>query len=258
MKKIVFTLALVIGAGLIVQAQDTADNNGPFRPVGGDKNLEVQFAPLGGTPISIPGIKFRSFSGNNTAFRLGIFVGYMNESTITQEEQFNDDDEQTGLELSDRSNSFSVAIQPGYEWHMTGTDRLSPYVGGFVNIGYTSETDIMETEHPLGDVPGTPINEQLYQGDVTTKTGQLNLGLNLVAGFDYYFAQRLYIGTEIGFGFSMDNDLSSTTTTNDTQLNTDTGIWEENSEEVDSVVGNQKGFQIGPNVIGQIRVGWLF
>lgn len=250
MKKFIVSLALVIGASAVAQAQ--------YKPEGGEKNLEVNFAPLGGTPISIPGIKFRSFTSNNTAFRLGVFVGYQNESTITQEEEFNDEDEQIGLELSDRSSSFTIAVQPGYEWHMTGTDRLSPYVGAFANIGYTSETDVMETEHQIGDVQGTPINDELFQGDVTTKTGQLNLGLNLVAGFDYYFAEHLYIGTEVGFGFNMDNDLSSSTETLNTRPHPETGVWVENSEEVDSVHGNQKGFQIGPNVIGQIRVGWLF
>jgi len=256
MKKIVLSLALVMGIGLVVQAQDTPLQDGQvqYRPVGGDKNLEVYFSPLGGTPVSIPGLKFRSFSASGNALRIGLFIGYENSSTITQDEDFDDDNVQTMLELSDKSNSFTIAIQPGYEWHMTGTDRLSPYVGAFANIGYTSETDVMEMQGFVGDVS----DPELFLGDETTKTGTLNLGLNLVAGFDYYFAQRLYIGTEVGFGFSMANDMKSTVTETTTEVNDDGDMYVEVTNESEGSVGNSKGFQLGPNVIGQIRVGWLF
>lgn len=253
MKKIILSLALVFGVGLVVQAQET---EGQFRPVGGEKNLEVNFSPLGGTPVTIPGIKFRSFSSNNSAFRLGVFVGYNSDKTIDQEEFINDDNEVTASELIDRSSSFSISVQPGYEWHMTGTDRLSPYVGGFVNVGYTSMTDRDESQSAFGI--GDASDPDLYVEETKTTTGQLNLGLNLVAGFDYYFAEHLYIGTEVGFGFFMNNDLTSKTTATFTDLNEEGDTYIEVTEESDTVQGNTSGFQLGPNVIGQIRVGWLF
>src|SRR5690606_26745770 len=120
-------LALVFGVGLVVQAQET---EGQFRPVGGEKNLEVHFSPLGGTPVGIPGLKFRSFSASGNALRIGLFVRYSSSSEVTQDEDFDDDNVQTDLELSKKESEFTIAIQPGYEWHLTGTDRLSPYVGG--------------------------------------------------------------------------------------------------------------------------------
>lgn len=246
MKKLVFSLALVFGATSIAQAQ--------YKPEAGAKNLEVNFAPLGGTPVSIPGIKFRSFNANNNALRLGVFIGYQNSSRVTQEEDFDDDNEQIALELMEKSNSFTIAIQPGYEWHMAGTERLSPYTGVFANIGYTSNTETTESQTVVGDFGDT----DLFLADQVDKSGTLNLGLNLVAGFDYYFAQNLYIGSEIGFGFAMSNDLKNKTTVNSTRPNSDNTAFIQYSEETEGVMNNTKGMQIGPNVVGQIRVGWIF
>lgn len=247
MKKIIFALTFIFGVSAVAQAQ--------YKPEGGEKNIEVNFAPLGGSPIALPfGLKFRSFSANNTAIRLGVFVGYDNEKTITQDEDFNDDNEQTALELADRMSSFSIAIQPGFEKHLTGTDRLSPYWGGYLNIGYTSNTENTEFTRPIGDM----MDSDLYLADETTKTGQLNLGLNLVSGVDYYFAEHIYIGAEVGFGFAMMNDFKTTVTTNTTTENSDNDAWIETTEENESTVGKTNGFQIGPNVVAQIRAGWLF
>lgn len=247
MKKIIFALTFIFGVSAVAQAQ--------YKPEGGEKNVEVNFAPLGGSPIGLPavGLKFRSFSANNNAIRLGVFVGYDNERTITQEEDF-DGNEQLDLELAERMSSFTIAIQPGYEMHMTGTDRLSPYWGGYLNIGYTSNTDYEEMQTVVGDAT----DPELFLADMTEKTGELNLGLNLVTGVDYYFAEHIYIGAEVGFGFSMSNDLKSTTTVNGTELNDDGDAYIEFTEETETIEGNSNGFQIGPNVVAQIRAGWLF
>ena len=246
MKKIIFALTFIFGVSAVAQAQ--------YKPEGGEKNIEVNFAPLGGSPVALPfGLKFRSFSANNTALRLGVFVGYDNTSTITQEEDFDDDNEQIAIELSDRMSSFTIALQPGFEKHLTGTDRLSPYWGGYLNIGYTSNTEIMEMQDFIGD--GT--DPGLQVGDTKTTTGELNLGLNLVSGVDYYFAEHIYIGAEVGFGFAMSNDLKSKETINTTELN-DNGNWVDVTEENESIVGQERGFQVGPNVVAQIRAGWLF
>jgi opacity protein-like surface antigen len=246
MKKLILALVFVIGVSAISQAQ--------YKPEAGDKNLEINFAPLGGTPVSIPGIKFRSFMSETSAFRLGVFVGYNNTTTITQEEDFNDDNEQLDLELRSRLSTFSVAIQPGIEKHFAGTERLSPYIGGYVNLGYTSKTDYSESQTQNGPLTDT----DLYLADMTKKTGQLNLGLNAVAGFDYYFAAKLYIGAEVGFGFAMNNDFKSKVTENTTELNNDGDALVPVTNETESILNKKSNFQVGPNVVGQIRVGWLF
>ncbi len=246
MKKLVFVIALVAGVATATQAQ--------YRPAGGEKSLEVNFAPLGGNPVSISGIKLRSFSSQESAFRLGLFIGVSNSKTITQDEDTNDDGEQIALELADTDRSFSIAIQPGIERHLTGTDRLSPYLGGFVNIGYTSTTSITENQIELGDV-GDP---NLSVGSSTSRGGTLNLGLNAVAGFDYYVAEHLYLGSEIGFGFAFNRDLVNKVEDVYAELNDAGDRYVERTEENESTVGNKSSWQIGPNVIAQLRLGWLF
>lgn len=225
-----------------------------YRPDAGDGNFEVNFAPLGGTPVTMPGFKYRHFFSQRSAFRLGLFVGYQNENTVTQEENTNDDGEVTALELFDRMNMFTVNLQPGYEKHMEGTDRLSPYVGAFANIGYTSETMIEEMEFPIG----ASDDPDLFAGEDKTTTSTLNLGLNLVAGADYYFAKKAYLGVEIGFGFAMNMDLQSKSEMTSTELNDGGDTFIEVTDETEGNLNNTNTTQIGPNVVGQIRLGWLF
>jgi len=230
MKKLALLFVLLTGVVLGVDAQ--------FKPEGGEKNLEVSFSPLGGSNISIPGagIKFRSFKSSTSAFRLGVFLGMESSSEITQDE---DSDTDTA-ELTDNSSSFSINIQPGIEKHVAGTDRLSPYMGAYVNIGYTSMTEKSETQWGA---------EASNVGTQTDKSGSMNLGLNAVAGFDWYFTNDVYLGTEFGFGLAYSADLTNTTDFEGFDPNPDSG---------ESKVGNSSSFQLGPNVVGQLRLGWLF
>lgn len=212
-----------------------------YKPAAGEHTLEVNFAPLGGSPVSIAGIKMRSFGTETSAFRLGVFLGFSNTTTITQ-----DEDNQNGAslkELKDTESSFSINIQPGIEKHYAGTERLSPYIGGVLNIGYMATTSKSETQY----------TESLVGEDVE-KGGNLNLGLNAVAGVDYYIAHHLYLGTEIGFGVGFSTDLTKKVTTQ--SLNADgTGLV---SNDGDSKVDTETSLQVGPNVNGQIRLGWVF
>lgn len=229
MKKVVLAMAFVLGAVVIADAQ--------YKPTGGEKNLEVNFAPLGGSPVSIFGIKARSFNSDGTgAIRLGVFLGLANSAEVTQDA----DDDTDAVELKDRMSSFSINIQPGIEKHMAGTDRLSPYTGAFVNIGYTSETE--KTEEQWGD----PADGNI--GTTTMKSGALNLGINAVAGMDWYFTENAYLGCELGFGLAYSTDL-----TNKTEFEG----YEENPDAGESTVGNSSSFQLGPNVVAQLRLGWL-
>ena len=99
----------------------------------------------------------------------------------------------------------------------------------------------------------TQYTESLVGEDVE-KGGTLNLGLNAVAGVDYYVAQHLYMGTEIGFGVGFNKDLTKKVTAQ--TLNQDgNGLV---STDTDSKAGTESSLQVGPNVIGQIRLGWVF
>ncbi|TXI76934.1 MAG: hypothetical protein E6Q44_14705 [Flavobacteriales bacterium] len=224
MKRVFLLTALAVGSIGISNAQ--------YKPAAGERTLEVNFAPLGGTPVSIGGIKYRSFSSETTAFRVGVFLGFSNTTKVTQ-----DENSQTQmLELKEKNGSTTISLQPGIEKHFAGTERLSPYIGGVLNIGYGMTSKKEESQQ------GTSV------GTTTTKGGSLDLGLNAVAGFDYYVAEKLYLGTEIGFGVGMTSDL-----TNKVSYDNIPG-----AQDSESKKDNQSKFNIGPNVVGQLRLGWVF
>lgn len=229
------TILLAGISGIEAQAQ--------YRPAGGEKNLELMLAPLGGSPISMAGIKYRHFSSANNAMRVGLFVGFDNKTTITQDA----DDKTKALELKKKESSITIGIQPGIEKHLEGTERLSPYFGGYVDINYTTKTKKEDAQLTLTN--GT---NQL--GYTKTKSGSLGFGLNAVAGFDYYVAKSLYVGTELGFGLAATMPGKNKTETVDYN-NDHSGTATTNTE---GKKDNVSKFQVGPNVVGQLRMGWLF
>ena len=207
-----------------------------FKQAGGEKNFEVNFAPLGGSPVSIGGIKFRKFNSTGTsAMRLNVFVGTMSEKTIDQQA-----DTSGNPELTTKNSSFNISIRPGFEKHMAGTDRLSPYVGA--EIAFTLNTSKEVAEGQNGD---KSINK------TTTKNtdGYTAFGANLFCGTDFYFAKNIYLGAEFGFGFNLKSmsdekvEYSDFTPTNPA-----------NPEDV----RQGSTLQLGPTYIGTLRLGWLF
>lgn len=222
MKKSILTLAL-LAAAAVAHAQD-------FKPVEGSKNLEFQFAPLGGSPIGISGLRYRQFMNPTTAIRANVFLGFMSKSTTTQDA----DSDAGDKELKDKESSFEFNLRPGIEKHFEGTDRLSPYVGAELDINFktTSKTEQDQVDNSVVDTK------------TTNAGGAIRFGLNGVAGFDYYFAKHLYFGAELGIGLSMNNPMKTKV--------------EREGKSIESSVGKESSFNFGPNVVTAIRLGYLF
>ncbi len=212
------------------QAIDEVKSN--YRPVGGDLTLEVQFEPFGEDPISINGIRGRVFTSQRTAWRINVFIGYDSDTEITQQEV----SDANLRELKDRTNTFSLNLRPGYEWHLKGTDRLSPYLG--VEVDFAWQTSRFRTEAQNG----MEVNYTKFIND----NGFIRFGLNAIAGFDYYFSKKIYLGTEMGYG-------ASATRLLDRRVESDLPGFEEPDPE------NRGGsFDLGPNVNVDIRLGYVF
>ena len=95
---------------------------------GGEKNLEVNFSPLGENPIGIEGIRFRMFNSESSAIRLGFNINGGKTTDVVQQpyEVENGANDISKSELYSTSKNFGFSIRPGYEKHFAGTDRLSP------------------------------------------------------------------------------------------------------------------------------------
>jgi hypothetical protein len=227
MKKLFLMAAAALLIGSAATAQDV------YKQQGGEQNIEFLFAPLGGSPIGINGIKYRQFTSATTAFRATVFVGFNSDKDIMMGFQDGED-----IELESVMSEFNISLAPGLEWHFAGTDKLSPYYGAEALIAFSRMTDRSEGQ------PGLEFGEDQVV-ETTTKDGSLTFGVNGICGVDYYFADNIYIGGELGFGLQFTSEFDTVTESD-----------AEGAEDVETPNGNS--FGIGPNVVGQIRAGFLF
>ncbi len=222
MKKIFLLAAAALLIGGTANAQDV------MKQQGGERNFEVLFAPLGESPIGINGVKYRSFTSSTTAWRASVSLNLNTSSSTTTVEN---------VDFQSSSSNFGIAVAPGYEWHFAGTDRLSPYVGAEVSIGFGRTTTNADVEASDGDIVDLR----------TMAMSTFNAGAGVFAGFDFYFADNVYLGAELNFGLM----LTSAGDTTSEFLDGEDDIEEE-------VTPGSNSFSVGEGAVGSIRVGFLF
>lgn len=279
MKKAVLFIALVATTVVGAQAQK-------FQ--GGEKNLEVEFNPWGGSPIGMPnGFRFRMFNSESSAIRVGFNIGGSNNTEVyVQQDEVPGSDPATQVilpELNQTMKSFNFAIRPGYEMHFQGTDRLSPYVGAELLYAMSSSETTREFHNSnTADDVSKPENWQTWE--MTVKNGSSTFGLNALAGVDFYFVDNFYLGAEINLGFHNTSfrDRETSASNEDAwkyspaaQGDSDfyQAQWnnEETAIEYQTIIGpggiNPDGSDVisptkttgwGPNFQSTIRLGWLF
>ena len=188
-----------------------------LKPDSGQWTTEVNFSPLGSTPISISGIRVRKFN-EQKAFRAIVFLSHSTTKPVED------------VTLSTTEFSF----KPGQEYHFDGTKRLSPYIGFELDLAlkgstYKSEGDVEVEIKGAWDQSGT-------------EQGYFRFGANFIIGGGFYISESIYLGTEVGFGFSYltQNDIETT------------------SEVLTEDVIGGSAFTIGPNYNGSIRLGYAF
>lgn len=272
MKKKIFFIALALTATTSMFAQ---------KQTGDEKNLEVQFAPLGGSPVSISGIRFRMFNSENTAIRVGLNLGGSTTTTVNSQSF---EDNSTGAavvipELYDTDKATNFSLRLGYEKHFDGTDRLSPYVGAELAFGIGRTK--FEREYFGPNTQAQVDNNEVANFATWTATrseGTTTIGLNAVAGFDFYISDALYLGAEIGFGFQrstlkdVEVELSDESAFIFRPFDGDYGDFTDvvsvvsnngsNTVEYATIVGDGSGdfktFNWGPVFQPTLRLGWLF
>jgi hypothetical protein len=212
MKKRVLIIAAVASAFVFTSNEVNAQSE--YKPAAGDKTIEVQLIPFNDeAPIQISGFRLRSFSTESMAYRLTVNIGYSSE---TEDPDFQgpdaDNDGIQDFETVDKSSTFGIMIKPGFENHWAGTERLSPYWGAELGLGYFRES---MTNESYGDVnlgsdadndldpTNDPSESQVYEDEQSESS--LVIQANFLLGVDYYFTQKMYLGTEVGFGLQYTN-----------------------------------------------------
>ena len=178
MKRVFLLTALAVGSIGISNAQ--------YKPAAGERTLEVNFAPLGGTPVSIGGIKYRSFSSETTAFRVGVFLGFSNTTKVTQ-----DENSQTQmLELKEKNGSTTISLQPGIEKHFSSSNIFDVYAAGDLYLGFGRDKSVNSQTNTDGDVTST-----------TQTTPYTIVGLGGVIGVNV-FVLDLPVSVGVEYGLS--------------------------------------------------------
>lgn len=218
MKKLFLVGALALFSA--VSAQE-------FKPTAGDVTVDLGVAGgLGNTTINLPDqgfgtgamFKARYFKTENIAYRGTLFVGNINET------------DNSVPNFKEESHFYGFGLGFGMERHFTGTERLSPYVGGDVLLGYGN-----------GNVKTT--NSIANTVDETKGPSIFRFGVRGVFGADYYIAKRVFLGVEAGLGLMYESEGDTTF---------------KSTNNADVVTKGGSSFRITPEVVTGIRVGFAF
>ncbi|WP_299249615.1 hypothetical protein [uncultured Cytophaga sp.] len=217
MKRIIIAVSM-LAASMAANAQDpmttttTAPTGKLYKPVAGDVLAEIGlFASTGGITGGVtslsessfkqPQLKFRYFLQDQIAVRVGF--NYTQNSNTSK---IND----VAGTATDKTMSSLFGLNLGLEKHFTGTGRLSTYAGGdllFQTIGVSEErTNTADGTTFANGASST------YKGTnaAGTLNGSLGFGVRAVAGADYYFVDKVYLGAEFGWGFIASKNSKST------------------------------------------------
>lgn len=178
-----------------------------YKPVAGDVLAELGFlvGGIGANPTSlspspfssptnvIPQLKFRYFLQDQLALRVGFNFTQQGNTT-----KYYEVTPGSGVGSVKTANSV-FALNLGAEKHFTGTGRLSTYVGGDISFQKIGVSEKWENSDGTGFVNGA---SRTYKGtNAAGDNGSTGFGLRAVAGADYYFVDKVYLGAEFGWGF---------------------------------------------------------
>ena len=160
------------------------------KPSADDSKFSLE-AGIDGLNWSAPSLRFRYFVNDNIAARIQLQLGDGLGTAASEEYTYLEaGGTGSGTERIDR---MSWMTQIGAEYHLEGTDRLSPYFALGINLGGGSRTDTWTNYDGNG-----------FQNDYSAKVenGFSMFGLGLGAGMDVYIFDNVYFGAEVGFNYT--------------------------------------------------------
>lgn len=206
-----------------------------FKPTEGTITTEVGVSGgISNTDFGLIGstAKFRYFIKDDLAVRAGLGLVSRKDETNTVPAS-NGNQSTTVARFTDRT--FTI----GAEKHFGGADRLSTYVGADILLGFQGASSKTTTNF---DGSSTSV-----EGQGLGRRAGSNFGIRVTTGADYYFSKKLYLGVEVGLGYTMGTSDEVNTTVvlpNGNSTTTVTTAKGTNSETFTNVVGGLKlGYQ---------------
>ncbi len=228
-------LLIVISAIISIAtfAQKPVGTN-PFSIEGG---LTVN--AMTGQTFSAPDLRLRYFINDAISVRLGVM--FNSDKTTDYIYGLNDDgfpveSKQGSFEQKDFSTQFSL----GGAYHFAQKEKLSPYAGldiTFLSGSYNETWKNSDQNLTAFDENTSGHFKYKYSG----------FGFMIFTGADYYFAENIYIGLEIGIGMSNAKDKS--------------GEWSQTVGQTTTTITTFQTFAdsyFGNMFSQMIRLGWRF
>ena len=137
----------------------------------------------------------RYYYTDDVVFRAGFGLNSINHNLKTTTTEGDAE-----IEYDSTFAKTNIYFAPGIEKHLGGTRRLDPYIGANLVFGALGASNIdisLNSTDTLG-TEQTNIAEE--------RAGGFAFGLRAVAGFNYFFSDKLALGAEYQFGFDRVRD----------------------------------------------------
>ncbi len=195
-------------------------------------------------------LRFRYFTSDDLAFRIGASVS--NKATTTNVYGATGTP-QAGVAGSKVVKGSGIILNLGVEKHLTGSDRLSTYIGADLIVSSTSAKETWDNFNGTNFNVGS--KRDLKGENSVGGKSSTGFGLRLVTGAEYYIVKNVYLGAELGFGFlaSKFKDVKDQITTAVTVGGTTTTTVTTNDRKSPG-----KSFEFSPSIITGVRIGFQF
>lgn len=228
MKKLAILVGAILLSGATFGQKATMDN--PWSLEGA-----VAFGGASGVTWTAPTVRARYFVKENIAIRASLGLGDGLGTPSSESYTFAENPDGTGATGTFDISRMSWNAQIGGEYHLAGTDRMSPYFMLGINFGGGSETGTTENSDSETYVAGLSAEQ---------KGGFSMFGVQVGAGMDYYVAENIYVGLELGISYMSKSMGDVTQTLNGDLINTIPGSSE---SYLSTAAGN-----------AALRLGWRF
>ena len=222
MKKLIILLGAIVMSGTLLAQKPSSDDS--------NFSLEgmINYSDMG-FEWNAPNLRMRYFINDNIAARLTLGMSSSSETMNVYEAGGSG----TGT-IDMGSMSWSLGL--GGEYHLSGTDRLSPYFSAGLEFGGISMTEDWSNSDGVD-----------YMEDMTAsvESSGSTFGLGLGAGVDYYIFDNIYIGMEMGLSWNSYTDGGGSASITSGGTTTDIATESAGSNSALSLGGSNMGFRIG-------------
>ena len=206
MKRKINLITISVFLVTLCQAQEHVSGSKSFKPDSNDIGLSFN---LTGLINNISLNSLTDYSGkeililhkyiqNKVSLRFGFGLETINQKFSTVDSVFTTGSSQ--IQWDSTFTKASVFFAPGIEKHLGNTQKLDPFIGGGIIFGLQGKNH-MKSKMVITDTIGVATRE--ITGD---RDGGSFIGLNLMAGFDFFITQKLCIGAEYNLTFSTNID----------------------------------------------------